>query len=269
MEREVEPYLFPPEARDRMSRFAKAFGGCDALESIIRELLPPSLCGASTSVARAAIATLFAKAAKSFNAVRVLAAFGYGEDALIVARALLNLSFAAGYICAKNGDPEERAFAWVANGYLAQRSFIEQDLGLPLPDDIAHGVDWKRVEAYAGVRKTEPGKIEPVWPKRVKDIATGAGMEELYSQAYRFMSSPEHSDAWGVNTYIRAWDESGLHLNINPSDERVSLSLEIAAQAMANAFIKFCDTFGIPYSVERIARIGSYFANEGEAETTG
>jgi hypothetical protein len=264
----VDISAFVQQAKDRISRVARAFEGCDALEGIITELLPPSLPGASTSAARAAIATLFAKALKSFNGVRILAAFGYGEDALIVTRALLNLSFVAGYICAKDADSEERAFAWIANGHIAQRDFIERDLGLPLPDDLVHGVDWKRIEEYTHSKKVEPGKIQEAWPRKVKDIAKGAGMEELYTQAYRFMSSPEHSDAWGVNTYIHAWDETGLHLKVNPSDDRVTLALEIAAQAMANVLVKFCDTFEIPYSVERIGQIGSYFGDEEEDEGT-
>lgn len=246
---------FVQDAKTRVGRLQRPFEGCDNLERVITELLPVSLTGVASSTARAALSILFAKALKSFNGVRILAAFGHGEDALIVSRSLLNLSFVAGYICARNGNPEERASAWMANGYLAQRSFIEKDLGISLSDDLAKSVDWESVGKHAG------GKL---WPKNVSHLAQGAGMEELYKQAYRFMSAPEHSDAWGVNTYIRAWDETGLHLNVNPSDSRVSLSLEIAAQATANVFVKFCEVFEIPYSVERIGHIGSYFGDGEE-----
>ena len=81
------------------------------------------------------------------------------------------------------------------------------------------------------------------------------------------MSSTEHSDAWGMSTYMRAWDETGLHLHVDPSDDRVDLCLEIAAQAMANVFVKLCETFQISYSVEQISSIGLYFHDEKEDQS--
>ena len=174
----LEPFV--QDAQARIKRLAKAFAGCDTLENTMAEVTVQNLTGAASSAARAAIATLFAKAFKSFNAIRILAAFGYGEDVLIITRALLNLSFVAGYICAKNGNSEERASSWMANGYLAQRRFFERDLELPLPEHLVSGVDWEMVERYAPDQKRKAKDTQgELWPKTVEALAKGAGMEEL------------------------------------------------------------------------------------------
>lgn len=257
---------FVEGAENRMKRLTKAFEGCDALDQIItNSITSREFTGAASSAARAAISTLFAKGSKSFNAVRILAAFGYGEDALIVTRSLLNLSFVAGYICAKNGNAEERATAWIANGYLSQKTFIEKNLCSQLPQNLANTIDWEKVKRYTQNDKKKAKHMQvDLWPKKIVDLAKGAGMEELY-QAYSFISSPEHSDAWAMSTYMQAWDETGLHINMDPSDDRVQLSIEIAALSMANVFVKFCDTFQIAYPVEQIARVGSYFHDKRQA----
>src|SRR5215470_14545011 len=70
----------------------------------------------SKRVATLAAVSLYAKARKQAEAIGLLASAGYGEDALILARSLVNLCIDLGFILSESEVIEERARAWVANG---------------------------------------------------------------------------------------------------------------------------------------------------------
>src|SRR4029077_11854845 len=90
-------------------------------------------------------AFLFGKATKTLNAIRVLCEAGFGQDAVILTRSLVNLVIDLWYI---GGDPDERTKDYIANGLRTRRTFQERfpERPDPLP---ALGPDWDEVKQRA------------------------------------------------------------------------------------------------------------------------
>jgi len=190
---------------------------------------------------------LYGRARKGMNAIRSLAASGYGEDAMVLARALVNLCIDLAYICRLDSD--ERTEQWIANGRLARRE-MAQAFGLKTQDEET--TDWKNAAALA---------------KRWRDVnikqrATDGGLEEFYRVLYRHGSSVEHSDLWGVSTFIER-GEDGPVLNTEPSPNLVRESLFACytfAQIMQTVgrLFKF-DFAGADAEMVRVAQEGLRF----------
>lgn len=79
----------------------------------------PELSALVGTAAGPAVVFLLGKIWRSFNAARILAQEGYGPDAMVVARSLVNGAIDLGYIV--KADSEERARQWCAVGEKARR----------------------------------------------------------------------------------------------------------------------------------------------------
>ena len=85
------------------------------------------------------LAVLFGKATKSLDAIRLLCETGFGQDAVILTRSLVNLVINVWYI-GSAPDPDERALDYNASGWMAQRRFFAnfpRRTVLPEPPDLA------------------------------------------------------------------------------------------------------------------------------------
>ena len=131
----------------------------------------------------------YGKARKQMEAVYLLASHGYGEDAMILARSLVNVCIDLRYIAVDADQAETRARQWTAKGRVERRKFAKR-VGTIAPDETT--VDWDKEEALADE-----------WPKTVERRAKAAGLENFYNLPYRHGSSFEHSDSWSA-TWKRA-----------------------------------------------------------------
>jgi hypothetical protein len=148
-----------------------------------------------------AVSGLFAKGWKTIHAIRLLAEQGYGQDALILLRSLVNLTIDLAYICAS--EPEKRVAQWIAYAQMNRRR-LASEVGRNLPEEAA--VDWKKIEHQS---HTWDGL-------KLKGRADSAGLQNFYGKMYRFGSMFEHPDAWGASTYIEE-NQKGVTLNVEPS----------------------------------------------------
>ncbi len=165
----------------------------------------------------AAVLGLHAKARKSFQAIDVLAREGYGEDAMIVARSLVNLCIDLGYIC--RTDSENRARQWMARGRVSRRDMAKTFHRTPSDEST---VDWTVMITRA---------------KEWKDVsilnrAKDAGLLNFYEIAYRHGSVYEHSDAWGALAFLDLVADA-VEVQPDPSPHLVDNALLIGAFAFA------------------------------------
>ncbi len=152
-----------------------------------------------------AVAAFFAKGLKSMQALRILAAAGYGEDAFILLRSLTNTAIDMAFI--SDGNTEERLGQWVAVARLA-RYELARTLGETLADEA--GTDWKAVRAAADQ-----------WKGRgIRQRAEAAHVEHLYDLMYRFGSGFEHPDAWMMSDLISRRDKE-LAMQTQPGERYV------------------------------------------------
>jgi len=193
-------------------QFQREFNAYDRITLIADDILSRNAEKFSVDPVRRrtrAAAMLYGRSRKAVNAVRTLAAAGYGDDAMVLSRALVNICIDLAYICAAESD--DRTEQWIANGRRARRQ-MAQYFGLTTQDELT--TDWARNDELA--RQWRAVTIE----QRAND----AGLENFYSVLYRHGSSYEHSDLWAVSYFLER-GETGPILNTEPSDKLVAQTL--------------------------------------------
>ena len=201
--------------------------------------------------ARKVFASAWGKALKTLDAIRITCESGFGEDALILARSLVNSTINVSYI-GRGVDPDERARDYVASGRIAHRKFLLQ-FG-PLPPGWDKDVDWPTTEERAKRWDNVP----------IADRAREAGVSALYEQTYRFGSSFEHSDSASLSGFFGVSDVDNQEIKCDPSDDFVELVLACTFQAMAVFITVFLARFGLD-ETERLGRLGAVFSRLGPA----
>jgi hypothetical protein len=194
-------------------------------------------------------ASVFGKALKTLDAIRLLCESGYGEDAMILARSLVNLAINLGYI-GRAPDPDERASDFVASGRIARRDFLRQ-----FPQ---HPADWRKDVEWAALEERAKR-----WDGiRIRDRAHEAGMDDFYREFYRFGSSYEHSDSASLSGYFGASDETNQEIDADPSDDLVDLVIGCTFKAMAVLTEILVAGFRLD-EAERIGKLRAAFAQLG------
>jgi hypothetical protein len=176
---------------------------------------------------------LFGKARKSSDAVYLAARHGYGEDAMILARSLVNICIDLRYICGGDRDASEaRARAWSARGRVGRRDFAAR-AGQSAPDEAR--VDWKEQTSLS-----EEWKATSIFRR-----AEISGLLNFYNLPYRHGSVFEHSDSWGALSFVDV-DATEVRIQTNPSENFVDLALLSASCALAQV----AEDFGRYYEFE-------------------
>lgn len=176
-----------------------------------------------------AVAVMFSKAEKTYEAILELCARGFGEDATTLLRGNVNLMINLYYVLAE--DSVNRASAFIAHGHSEQAKYLRL-AHRELPEDLKR-LDWGKIE-----------KLAAQWRAvTIETKAEKAKQQYHYNVGYRFYSSIEHSDAWALSRYVTSWDEVGPKIGGEPSDTLVDIALPHNFWVMANVFLKFCAHF--------------------------
>jgi len=220
------------DAEARRQRYAEPFAAHALLDRTIAEVyhanrkklrvrtMPEEVC-----------AFLFGKATKTQDAIRGLCESGFGQDAVILTRSLVNPVINVWYI---GGDPQERTKDYIAAGRKVRRDYLERFPGRPGPLP-ALDADWEEVKQRA---------------KRWNDVniemrAKGSPLDDVYREVYRYGSSLDHSDSWSGNQYVGPRDGETFVINNGPSDDLVGIALGSALQVMILLMEVLYRAFGI------------------------
>src|SRR5207245_4391297 len=135
-----------------------------------------------------AVLSLYAKGRQQAHALYSLASQGYGEDALILSRSLVNLCIDLEYIAANADEAEARARRWTANGRIERRKFAKR-VGTTTPDE--NKINWAVEKALADE-----------WPSSIELRAKGAKAENFYNLPSRHARSPDPSDPSSPSSFL-------------------------------------------------------------------
>jgi hypothetical protein len=175
---------------------------------------------------------LFGKSRKSADAVYLASRYGYGEDAMILARSLVNICIDLRFICGDREASEPRARTWIARGRVGRRDFAQR-AGTVAPDESR--VDWARE-----VNLSEEWNATNIYRR-----AEIAGLLNFYNLPYRHGSVFEHSDSWSALSFVDL-DDTEVRITPGPSEHFVDLALLSAACALA----QIGEDFGRYYEFE-------------------
>ena len=197
------------------------------------------------------VASSFGKAGKTFQGVNTLCAFGFGEDALILVRANINLMINLCYVLAD--DSLSRCADFVAYSHTEHAKYLKTAHDtVPAWYDT---LDWDEIE-----------KRDARWRSvSIKERAKRGRQKYHYEVGYAFYSSLDHSDAVSLSRYIAPSDERGLRIESGPADKYVGIALHHNFWVMANILFFFCSHFdivdpdiftGIDKEWVKLARVG-------------
>lgn len=209
--------------------YPKEFTACDRLDEATREMLRENGRGLGpkfSSAQQMVVAVLFTKGYKSFNAVRILAEKGCGEDAYIIVRSLINLSIDLAYI--RQDSSGVRALDWFFAGGKAALTLLER-LGEKPKKETAFILE--RAKAWRSVNIAEKAKI--------------TGATSFYKLGYHDGSSYEHSDSVIFATYGTA-HEHGVQFYPWPRAQLVDHSLKSAFVV----FLAVLDEWALTFEIE-------------------
>lgn len=232
-----------------MKRYTGEFEACRSILSLVDDLYQRNEAKAvldRTRYATMAVAGLYGKARKQMGALYFLASQGYGEDAMILARSLVNLCIDLGYITADRDQTEARSRRWAAKGRVERRGFAKR-VGTTPHDEGT--VDWSKEETFADE-----------WPKSIEQRAKDAGLEGFYNLPYRHGSSFEHSDSWSASSFLEL-ETDVVNMLTGPNERFIDLALltlACCAGEISSRFGKFYgfDFAGADTEMEALVRTG-------------
>lgn len=199
------------------------------------------------------ISTMYGKASKSFEAITRLCCLGFGEDALVVLRANVNLMINFFYILSEN--QLERARNLIAYSHQQQKKYLR--INHQAEPEWMEKVKWDEVNEKAN----RWGCVT------IEERAKKAKQLYHYDTGYRFYSSIEHSDAVALSGYVEKWDEVGPKIANVPSDRFVSIALVHNFWTMSKIFLGFCSHFSIK-EPEQEQGLDKHWNNLGKDETS-
>lgn len=190
--------------------------------------------------AYAQLVSFFAgKACKTHEAVVILAERGYGQDAGILLRSLVNLVINA-YWIAK--DPSARLerymdYDWILRLKSADVGRSAEALGRLTPEMRAQmaALD-EEIEKKAREAKQKHRYGQRGWSgKSIRGMAEEVGFQNYYAYAYRLLSDLEHSNSRSTTSYLEK--ASGAYrFNVGPGPEYVRVTLATAYGLLIDLF---------------------------------
>lgn len=192
-------------------------------------------------------AFFFAKSYKTFAAICVLARRGFGEDAAVLSRGLLENATNLLYI---SQDPEARAALYVEHEYVARNKYITMlesigELDLSGPQRATAREQLRRL--YESVKDNYP--IENLWSgKSLRRMAQEVGLSMHYAYAYRYFSDIAHGGPSTISQIMEPGEQQGfVGIMFGPDETLVSDALVWGSDLFWRALAKHNEIFSLDF----------------------
>jgi hypothetical protein len=184
-----------------------------------------SLDQAFDSTAKLVASTLLAKAAKTHEAILLLATNGYGEDAIILTRSLFNLAVVISWIFK---GPSQRLDAYaaydvVSKAKLGRKIVASQSTATIIPE-VYELYQNRRSEWEDGERdfKDQYYSKRPGWSgKSIEEMANEVGLGGTYATFYTLASDIEHSNPASISNYLHDQPDGSKYVSAMQSENWV------------------------------------------------
>lgn len=196
------------------------------------------------------VAFVMCKAFKTYEATGLLCRSGYGEDAFMLARTLLELMVIASYIL--QDDTEDRlmrymSYDWVTRKKMYDYIVTKDDSLAELNKEIESG---NRDNTLAEVEEEYKKAMEKYkykngrWSdKSIRGMCEAIGRVDLYHKVYSLQCTIGHTNARSMNDYTKITDE-GTILNIGDNYDLASKTLAVVFECFFHIAKETGDRFG-------------------------
>ena len=200
-----------------------------------------------------------AKNRKHFSAVQELCKLGFGEEAILIIRSMINAVIDLTYISKRGKEKLSKRFImyrWIIERKRIQSRELLEKFGALQKLEGAELEEWgkNKIEALAKAKKfseTYSGRKSD-WSgcsieEKAQKTSTKAkkGMEILYQTIYRYSSDIEHSNTVALANYIKKDIPGEEHLESEPREAYIKDNLEYSFILLANIAEIFYKCFGL------------------------
>ncbi len=185
------------------------------------------------------------KTVTTFYAVSALCNMGYGQDAIVLVRTMLENLINYRYI---NQEPEERSQLFIEFDYIKAKKRLRTYSALFPEKEIDPEVLKEIDEKYSRVIDNYPKSISCSlqWAgKNNADMAKACDLENLYQMIYPLASSFAHGGSESTVDYIEKGQKGFIIRLGSPSDELIIQSVTSACSIVLLMIQDTCELFSI------------------------
>jgi hypothetical protein len=205
------------------------------------------------------IAMSFGKGYKTFSAIILLCQNGYGQDALVLARTLFELTVNTYYIFK---DPTEnrvdRYFGYqsVLRSKAIKHFLKSEESKAVLVAKFKERDDGETIESV--LKQAEEAQKKYNFKKNkwsednLADMATEAGLEHIYKTLYKVQNDLTHSTVGGIDDYL-LFEDGHLTVKIGSDYKRIETSLFHNIDMFSRLLGQFSLYFSLDKDTELIA----------------
>lgn len=196
------------------------------------------------------MAFILGKSFKTYEATGLLCRSGYGEDAFMLARTLLELMVTASYIL--QDDTEDRLMRYISHDWVTRKKMYDY---VATKDELLAGLN-KEIESsnrdntlaevdegYKKVMEKYKYKNGTWSDKSIKGMCEAIGRADLYHTVYSLQCTIGHTNVRSMNDYIKITNE-GTILNIGENYDFARTTLVIVFDCFFHVAKEANDRFG-------------------------
>ncbi len=216
---------------------------------------------------------LFAKSTKTFRALTVLCSKGYGEDAVILARSILENLICLTYI--QKDESQHRAELFMYHSFIDHKEKAEQikddycikeyieQTNVKLDDDFEGNYNKAikmRKDECEKIKKTQKYKVDRYsWSGlSIRDMAIETELKDFYyDQVYWLISQFSHPNPSASYTYLKI-KEDGLNIIDKPNEKWVKQALTLGFDCYLKIILLVNEVFSLGFENE-ITKLGKEY----------
>lgn len=205
-------------------------------------------------------AFVLGKAFKTYEAIGVLCKSGYGEDAFMLARTLLEIMVTTSYVLQDETDDRLMRYMnhdWVTRKEMYDYILTNPDLLAGFHKEIENGRPNTVPEVEEEYKKVMAKyKYRNGWSdKSIKQMSEDINRLDIYSTVYSLQCTIGHTNARSMNEYINLTEE-GVILNIGANWDLVQKTLVVAFDCFLHISKEANNRFGwkIENQLEELAK---------------
>ncbi|MFH1900846.1 MAG: DUF5677 domain-containing protein [Candidatus Omnitrophota bacterium] len=228
----------------------------DLVDSAIENINKRNMRAQSLGLFKGIVLVLFARCRKQFKAVQILCKEGYGEDACLILRSMINALIDISYI---KTDPMKLAKRYVEFDWIAKKKKLNILNKYPSSESVSlpskkHGLSEKDIlkEAKQFNEDFPDGSRRSDWSGlKIEEKARKAKNNTLmlYDMGYRYYSDFDHSNIMSLSSHVDDSTTKGKFIVLSePSEKQVQMNLSESFNIFVSLFDIYCETFELDYS---------------------
>ncbi len=233
--------LFEERLRERYGQYYELARRLDALAGDMAESRPVLFRTAFDGLS----SFFFSRSSKTFSAILILCQRGFGEDAAVLCRSLVENVVNFLYI---RQDPAERADLYLEYEYVLRHTYVEMLAATGSLDGLAVRDENARKELrelYESVKKRYPNRH--LWSgKSLRVMADDVGLSAHYRFAYKYFSDLAHGAPSVIMGLLCPAEEPGfVRIDFGPTESFIREATIWSCDLFWRVLVTYNDIFSL------------------------